>query len=211
MPIPRLNPREVRLLGVGASVAIEPVQRRPRKPSEVGQLFPRSTRVLGLDLAIVTTGFALIDGGKLHAAGSIKLGDSPRARETRPAFILRRSAELYRDIKGLVDEYEPAVIAYEYPDVARPHYSGGTKGREFLVARALGQAEVMLVLAVANMAPTLVSVPMTAAKRRLTGRPGATKGQIRDAVARIVGQGVVEQLTDDQSDAISIAYAVLED
>lgn len=210
MPSPRFNPRQMRILGTGESVSIEPRRPRPPRRAEIGQLFPRETRVLGLDLAAVTTGWALFDGGKFQAAGSITLAGSRNTRETRPAFLLRRASVLNTDVKGLVEEYRPAVIAYEYADQARPVWSGGSKGREFLVAMALGQIEMALVIACARLDVVLAPVPLSAAKIRLCRRANASKGQVRDEVAARIGRGIVEQVTDDQSDACSIALAVLE-
>lgn len=212
---PRFNPKQVHMLGLSGTVDIEPRPRRQKKVSEVGRLFPRSTRVLGLDLAAAVTGWALFDAGKFHSAGSITLPSTPRTRETRPMLLRRKFRMLFDDLKEILEELRPQIIAYEFPDQTRTFWSGGSKGREFVVARALGTAEGLLIAALTLLDipdERVIAVPMSAAKRRMVGRSGSTsKGQVRDAVARAIGRGLVEQMTDDQSDACSIALAVLED
>lgn len=216
MPRPRLNrDQAVRLLGAGAvadrDLFPEPKPRRARPVRQPGKLVPASTRVLGLDLASILTGWALVESRLVLATGTIKLPASPRVRETRPLWLLRQYRELLTDIRDLVEEYHPSVIAYEWSDrPRRMSWARGSKGQEYATSQALGRAEAFLLVATADLDVELIEVPVTAAKRLTTGSPDAAKGRVRLSLEGTLGHSL-EGVGVDESDGISIALAVYEE
>lgn len=204
----------VLLLGVGATVEAPP--RAPVRPTapkreETPQnICAAPGRVLGLDLAL-HTGWALLVGGRPSAHGTYELPDRPRRREGHAAFMLRRAREMERHIRLLLDMHRPDLVAYEYADVARPWYSGGTKGREYRAALALGRLEGALVLMWPRIGPgiPLAPVPMTVAKETAAGRVNATKDQVNyELRTRLLWD--LTGWSHDEVDAGAVALAALE-
>jgi Holliday junction resolvasome RuvABC endonuclease subunit len=216
MSSPRLSrDQAVRLLGAGAladrDLFPEAKPKRARPVRQPGKLVPPATRVLGLDLASVKTGWALVEARRVLATGTIKLPDSPRVRETRPGLLLRQYRELVEDVRGLITEYHPQVIAYEWSDrPRRMSWGRGEKGREYVVGQALGRVEAFLIVATADLDVELIPVPMTAAKRLATGSPDASKGRVRLSLEGALGHSLAGA-SADEADGISIALAVLEE
>lgn len=202
------------MLGTGVVVPAErPSAQRggPQPPRTAIGAAKHATRVLGLDLAMGTTGWCLLVGGEPQAHGSFDLPDYQRKGEGLAMFLRRRADELARQVALLVKTHRPEIVGYEYPDMARPHYSGGSKGREFTAVQGLSRAEGFLIARwdAIGAGARLVAVPMSEAKRLATGRPGATKDQV--AWALVTHQGWnLRGWTPDQVDAASVALAARE-
>lgn len=187
------------LLGVGAV------------PNATDERRGTPTRVLGLDLAMGTTGWCLLVGGQPEAHGSFDLPKSTRKGESTAAFLSRRAAELGQQVGLLVRCHRPEIVGYEYPDVPRPFWSGGSKGREFSAVQGLSRAEGFLIALWPHIGQgaRLVSVPMTAAKTLVTGRPGANKDQVAYYL-HVERRWNLKGWTPDEVDAAAVALVARE-
>lgn len=171
---------------------------------------PDATRVLGLDLAMQTTGWCLLVGERPAAHGTFTLPQR-RAAEPLSSWLQRRAAELAHQIDVLVYAHVPQLVGYEYPDSARPEWSGGSKGREFAAVQGLSRAEGMLVALwrVCGRGVPLVAVPASEMRRCVTGRTNANKDQVAYALATY-RQWDVRGWSEDEVDAGAIALACRE-
>lgn len=207
----RRQPDTVTMLGAGHTIRVETGRRVLPAPAMPADASIEATRILGLDLAMGTTGWCLLVGGRPEAHGSFDLPGRPHVREGLASFLRRRADELARQVGLLVRTHRPEIVGYEYPDLARPHYSGGSKGREFAAVQGLSRAEGFLIArwdAIGGDA-RLVAVPMSEAKRLVAGRPGATKDQVAWALVTY-RQWNLRGWTPDQVDAAAVALAARE-
>lgn len=215
MARPRLSPTQaVRMLGTGISVPVaerEPARRRTPPPAPRTATGMQPTRVLGLDLAIGTTGWCLLVSGQPAAHGSFKLPDRAK-QETLAHWLERRAADLKHHVTFLVANHRPEIVAYEYPDTWRRSWSGGTKGREFMAVQGLSRAEGMLVALWSSVGnpPRLMAVSTSDAKRTVTGRVDASKDQVAWALRTHRGWDL-RGWTADEVDAGAVALTAREE
>lgn len=205
--------RPTTMLGTGITLpAPEPAARRrpPLPPRVIVTSSGRPTRVLGLDLAARTTGYAMLVGGEPVDHGSFTLPDRAR-NESLAHWMERRASELARHVDLLVVRHRPELVGFEVIDETRPSWSGGSKGREMVVSQALGRAQGMLVAVWQRIGggARLVAVPITDAKRIAAGRVNASKDQVAYGL-RVYHGFDVQGWTDDETDAASIALAARE-
>jgi hypothetical protein len=213
MARPRLTEREFRALGTGITL---PAQPRPGRRSLQGRVLagiertPAPTRVLGLDLAIGTTGWCLLVAGQPVAHGSFTLPDRAK-NETLAHWLGRRAEHLARQVSVLLYDHQPELVGYEFPDSPRPEWSGGTKGREFHAVQGLSRAEGFLValwpVIGANL--RLVAVPASLVRRTAAGRVNANKGQVRYGLMTY-RQWDLSGWSDNEVDASAVALAARE-
>ena len=207
--------REVHLLGTGITIA-DPSPGRRRTPP-IGPprtavtTSTRPTRVLGLDLALGTTGWCMLVAGRPEAHGAFDLPAYQRKGESLAGLLGRRADELAHQVGVLVATHRPELVGYEFPDVPRPFWSGGNKGREFSAVQGLSRAEGFLVALWPQIGQgtRLVAVPMRLAKRTVTGRVGATKDQVSFALRTYRGFDL-RGWTEDEVDAAAVALAARE-
>lgn len=173
-------------------------------------VIPNATRVLGLDLAARTTGYAMLVGGEPVDHGAFTLPDRAR-NESLASWMERRSAELGRHIGLLIARHTPEVVGFEVIDETRPSWSGGSKGREMVVSQALGRAQGMLVAQwrLLGGGARLVAVPVTLAKRTATGQVNASKDQVAYGL-RVFRGFDLTGWDHDSIDALAIALAARE-
>jgi Holliday junction resolvasome RuvABC endonuclease subunit len=208
--------RRVILSGTGTSIAVDgpPCAQarsgRPKGAVSGSAAIPNATRVLGLDLAARTTGYAMLVGGEPVDHGSFTLPDRAR-NESLASWMERRSAELGRHVGLLIRRHAPEIVGFEVIDETRPSWSGGSKGREMVVSQALGRAQGMLVAQwrLIGGGARLAAVPITLAKRTATGRVNASKAQVAYGLRTFYGFDL-RGWNDDESDALSIALAARE-
>lgn len=205
------------LLGAGMTLADpEPSRQRtpPIRPPRIGArtavASSDATRVLGLDLAMQTTGWCMLIGGQPAAHGTFHLPDR-RKGESLASWLTRRSDELGRQVELLVALHCPEVVGFETPDTYRRAWSGGTKGREFEVSLALGRVQGFLVAQwrVIGQGAELSAVTTSDAKRVATGRVDASKDQVAYHL-RVTQRWDLTGWCSDEIDAAAIALAVWE-
>jgi Holliday junction resolvasome RuvABC endonuclease subunit len=184
-----------------------PPRRRPPAATPLPAV-PSAATVLGLDLALKTTGWAVVRERRLLAWGHFKLPDVGRVGEARVDLDRRRYAALMSELRRLSEAWGPSHLAFEYPERIGRDWWNSKRGP--LVPYYLGLARGLLIAAHADAMPSarLVAVPMGAAKRAMTRTPNASK----DLVRRALGvRGIdVTPMTEDESDAVSIALVVFE-
>jgi Holliday junction resolvasome RuvABC endonuclease subunit len=167
-------------------------------------------RVLALDLAIGTTGWAVLEPGPaLLAYGLFKLPVRRTTKESRTAWNARRFEAMHGHIVALRRNHQPTLTAYEYPDKPRSVWGGGSKGREFHAMAGLGLAEGFLTAFHATNHLDLRAVSTSEAKYIATGLRDAMKDRVRMDMARIF-EGV-ELMTEDEVDALAVGLAALHD
>lgn len=204
----------VTMLGTGTTVAAPqtlPRGRGAQKPPKTAVGTDRdATRILGLDLALNVTGWCMLAAGQPEAHGTFHL---PERGKNQPiaVWLNRRAVELGRQVGLLISMHRPEVVGYEFPDMARPTWSGGSKGREFSAVQGLSRAEGFLVALWPSIGrgARLVSVPMTEAKRAAAGRPGATKDQVAFGLRTYRGFDLTGW-GPDEVDALAVAVAARE-
>lgn len=144
--------------------------------------------ILGIDASLARTGWAVIDGTRLVAAGAIP---------TRPAHSrLRRLVTLRDGLRHVLRQYAPGAVAIEE---GFAHRSGTTTA-------ALAQVRAVAMLAawdVAGVEATLLRP--TTVKLAVTGSGAAGKKDVQAAVARILA--LEAALGEDESDAAAVALA----
>lgn len=217
---PRLTrDQAVRMLGTGqqATAAVDDIfgparAPRPRREADVPQAAPFSS-VLGLDLALGTTGWCLIrdspKGARPIAHGSFVLPGTARKDEGPAGLDERRFLALGEHVQQLYREHAPDYIAYEYPDkIGRGWWAD--QNRQPLTPYYLGIARGLLVAVLsAILAPDhVLPVPMGGAKRRVAGSPQASKERVRLCLESRHGWDV-RGWTLDQTDAGAVALATV--
>lgn len=163
--------------------------------------------VLGLDLALNITGWAVLDvePDKFLAGGLIQT-PSRRSKEELADWQGRRIGALADGILKLTQEYQPALLCYEYPDYVRSVWAGGTKGRESHAMYGLGFAAGALRAILLLQAPQVIlrAVSTSEAKKLFTGIKTATKAGVAE-FARLRYGEVVKDMPPDVTDAVAVA------
>lgn len=154
--------------------------------------------ILGIDPAIRTTGYAIIEGGELPGA-PVQIRDcgvianSPKLPHTE---CLRR---LYGGIEELISLWHPDHAVLEEPFV----------GRNAKTAIILGMARGGILSALANHAVPACAYNPSVAKRAVTGSGRAEKAQIAFLLAAEFGIEV-ERIPLDSTDAVALAMCHLQ-
>ena len=150
-------------------------------------------RVIGIDPALRTTGFGIIDwDGKrfsLVTAGTIST--DPRHQH------LTRLKRIYDCTRKLLDGYEPDVMVLE-KIFAHYHHPA--------TAYVLGQARGVICLACAGSGLPLVEYAATRVKKALTGKGLASKSQVQRMAASMLGLSSLPAKFD-VTDALALAIA----
>ena len=150
-------------------------------------------RVLGIDPALRTTGYGVVESDRtrtrLIEAGVV----APRPRDT----LERRLRELHAGITDVIAQTQPQSIVIEelYTTYRNP-------GTAILMAHARG----VLCLAAAQAGIVVHSMGHAHVKRALTGSGSARKGQVNAMVTQLLGLRCAPE-PEDVSDALALALA----
>jgi hypothetical protein len=160
--------------------------------------------VLGLDLALACSGWAMVsgDGERLLAAGQFRTPDR-RPGEADADWQVRRAASLAASLRALLATPIPgeppcSLLAWEVPSsLGGRRWYVTTWGRDARAQRALGVAEGYLAMWLALAAPGLrpLALPVHEA-RRLFGVEGGGKAAVARAVRLRFGVAVGEHAAD---------------
>ncbi len=148
-------------------------------------------RVVGIDPALRTTGYGVIDVN----AGHIQLIDAGVIRCAAARPLEQRLAEIFKEVAELLREYRPASLAIEE---LYSHYERPT------TAILMGHARGVIFLASAQANVPVHTYAATQVKKSLTGNGHAPKSQIQMAVRLQLGRREVLEPAD-VSDAVAIA------
>lgn len=149
---------------------------------------------LGIDPGTATTGYGLVKqiGDKLvHIAHGCILTtpkDTPQ----------ERLGQIYGELKKVIIEYRPNVVAVE-----RLYFGENSK-----TAMAVGQARGIVLLAAVELGIKIAEYTPLEVKLALTGYGKAEKRQIQQMVKFLLGLEVIPK-PDDAADAIAVAICHL--
>ena len=147
--------------------------------------------ILGIDPAIRTTGYGVIDAGTGGKFSVIDCGVIANSQKLPHSQCVRR---LHLGIGELVDTFHPDCAVLEEPFVGK---NAGT-------AIILGMARGAILAALSiNEIPAFAYAP-TVAKRAAVGRGSATKEQIAVMIAAELGIEI-DQIPLDSTDALALA------
>ena len=148
-------------------------------------------KVLGVDPGLVTTGYGVIRAigmtNKLLEAGVI------RTEQHDPLEL--RILRIYREIKQVIDEFEPEAVAVEE---LYTHYEHPA------TATLMGHARGVVFLAAAEQGCEVVSYSPTRIKKAITGSGRAGKMQVQRMVQALLGIAKTDQ-PDHVTDALAAA------
>jgi crossover junction endodeoxyribonuclease RuvC len=150
-------------------------------------------RILGVDPALTSTGYGVIDFRKnrlsILEAGII----TTHPRET----ISKRLGKIYQAVTKLISDTKPDVMVLEK---LYAHYRHPT------TAYLLGQARGVICLACARENIALVEYAATRVKKAIVGYGLASKYQVQRMVANILNLNRLPKYTD-VTDALALAIA----
>ncbi len=152
-------------------------------------------RILGIDPALRTTGYGVIESvrsrTRLIEAGIV----APRTGET----LERRLCELHAGISDVIAQTQPESIVIEelYANYRNP-------GTALLMAHARG----VLCLAAAQAGIAVYTLGHARVKRALVGSGSARKAQVNAMVTHLLGLRTAPK-PEDVSDALALALAFL--
>jgi crossover junction endodeoxyribonuclease RuvC len=147
--------------------------------------------VLGIDPGLTTTGYAVVRNGEIAALGVI------RTSKEDPVPV--RLAEIRKDLAGLINEFNPSVMAIEQVFVNRNLQTATS------VVRASGAA----MIAAADAGIPVVEYSPSAVKSAVAGYGRAPKEQVQKMVAARMGLSESPS-PPDAADAVAIALCHLQ-
>jgi len=151
-------------------------------------------RVLGIDPGIAITGYGVVE----------EMGGGPRTLafgviRTPPGQSLPvRLQSIYRAVKALAMEWEPASAAVE-----ELFFSSNVR-----TAMSVGQARGVALLALADAGVAVAEYTPLAVKQAVTGYGNADKAQMQEMVRLLLGLAEVPR-PDDAADALAVAICHL--
>jgi crossover junction endodeoxyribonuclease RuvC len=150
--------------------------------------------VLGVDPGVSRCGYAVLEaqprGGRAVALGVLT---------TRPSDPLpSRLAELQRELRALLDEFEPAVLAVE-----RILFQQNVR-----TAISVGQASGVAMAEAASLGCEVAQYSPNQVKEAVTGDGSATKEQMQDMVQTLLGLAERPRPAD-AADAAAVALCHL--
>jgi len=148
-----------------------------------------AARILGVDPGSRVTGYGIIDPGSRGSATALANG----AIRLTGATLSQRLGLLYRELDGLIQAFEPTVMAVEDVFVHRNPGSALKLGQARGVALCLGALHGLVV---AEYSPRRV-------KQTLVGSGGADKPQMQYMTMALLG--LPQTLSCDAADALAVA------
>ena len=146
--------------------------------------------VIGVDPGLTTTGFGVVRAG----AGSPDVRAAGVIRTEAGLPTATRLDVLYQDIRELIEEVRPEVMAIERVFV----------NRNRLTATQVGQASGVIMLAASRAGLEVFEYSPSAVKAIVTGDGRASKKQVQQMVARRLGLRQAPAPAD-AADALAIA------
>lgn len=169
-------------------------------------------KVLGVDAGAVRAGYAVIEpegeGYKYHGSGIISTKREPE--EPFQEYRLRLIKVWVSEAEYVLDAFHPELVITEtVPAVSATNFS--IAGQSYLA-----HAQITTVHAVAYLREIEVEqISATTVKKRLTGKGGASKVQVRNAVLSLMPElgykreEWIKMKVHDESDALGIALSKL--
>ena len=147
-------------------------------------------RILGIDTALRTTGYGIIDSDG-HEFAAVDCGVIKTSKKQPLSECLRRLAGGMRE---LVQKYAPDIAAIE----------GAFYFRNVRTAMVLGSARGAVIATLAELSIPLYEYAPRKVKQAVCGYGNASKEQVALLVSQILNIGV-DQVPDDATDALALA------
>jgi len=154
-------------------------------------------RILGIDPALITTGYGLIEA---RGSDDISLVEAGVIKTDPRDGISRRLADIYENLSGVIDEYSPDVLVLEK---IYSHY------KHPMTAILMGHARGVVCLLCGLRGVPLVNYPATRIKKSITGNGRARKAQVQKMVKMRLNLGKLPEPVDI-SDALAMALSYIE-
>jgi crossover junction endodeoxyribonuclease RuvC len=150
-----------------------------------------STRIVGVDPGLNTTGYAVVE----KRSGRLALVEAGVIRGTSGADLPSRVAEIHGGVTDVIAAFKPSALALEelYSHYERPR-----------TAILMGHARGVICLAAMQAGILLRSYASTQVKRLLTGNGRAPKSQVQLAICREFSLAAPPE-PPDVADAMAIA------
>lgn len=149
-------------------------------------------RIIGVDPGTRILGYCVIDqendAPQCLTWGTIQGGPSKE--------VATRLGILYSDLKNIIEQWKPSILAIEEPFVAPAR---GAKS-----AVTVGQAQAIALLLAVQYGLTIYRYAPTTVKSTVANYGAGSKQQVQHSVRVLLGLGQ-EQIPEDASDAIAIA------
>lgn len=152
-------------------------------------------RVLGIDPGLQRTGYGCVLCPAGDPLGAPEMVEAGHFRLRDADSVASRLVELERDLVDLIERLRPECVCIEslFAHAFHPR-----------TAIIMGHARGVILLAVARLGIEVVEVPPAQVKKALTGNGRATKAQVQQAVAALLGLATPPEPVD-VSDALAIA------
>ncbi|HTX58985.1 MAG TPA: crossover junction endodeoxyribonuclease RuvC [Verrucomicrobiae bacterium] len=156
---------------------------------------PDALRVLGIDPALRTTGYGVVEQSRT----AVRLIEAGIVAPRSDAPLEERLRELHAGIGAVIEQTRPQLVVIEelYTTYKNPS-----------TAVLMGHARGVLCLASAQAGIAVATLAHARVKRALTGSGGARKEQVAAMVARLLGLHAAPR-PYDVSDALALALAYL--
>ena len=148
-------------------------------------------RVLGLDPGTRIAGYGILDIAPGRPPSLVTCGAFRLTAESIPD----RLSVLYRDLRKLIGEYEPSVLAVETV----------FHGKSFQSVLKVGEARGVVLLSGSLHGLEIHEFSPTMVKKVATGNGNAAKIQVQRMIARLLGLAKAPQPAD-VTDALAIAF-----
>jgi crossover junction endodeoxyribonuclease RuvC len=145
-------------------------------------------KIMGIDVGLEKTGYAIITDGELTLTGVIKT--------TRTLSLSERLFQLYERMRKLITKEKPQVAVYE-----SIFYKQNPKS-----LANLAQARGVLLLAAQEEKVKIEEFTPTEIKKTITGTGRASKYQIHGMVERLVGKKIQNQPHIGDAVACGLCY-----
>lgn len=142
-------------------------------------------KIIGVDIASIITGWSYLDETKL-LTGIIAT--------SKEDTLEKRLLSLYDNFKDIIEKYAPDLIAVE-----NQYFK-----KNVSTLKILSQARGIIMLVAAQYNIKLRVIEPTTAKLAITGSGKASKKDVRKSVCE---KYKIEDITEDEADAVAIAYA----
>jgi len=150
-------------------------------------------RIIGIDPGYAIVGYGVVE----YVSGKFKTSDYGAIRTDAKTGFDRRLEEIHLDLSQILDEYKPQFMALE-----KIFFTTNQK-----TAIDVAQARGVIILTARTRGIEIVEYTPLQVKSAVTGYGKATKKQIQEMTARILGLGAIPK-PDDAADALAVAICL---
>jgi len=153
-------------------------------------------RVLGVDPGTLVMGYGILEADE----GVTSLVHYGAIETVERSPIGERLSFLYRELSGVIEKYEPDIIAIEQPFVAK----------NVKAAMAVGRAQAIAILAAGSRGLPVFEYTPAQVKQRVTNYGASSKEQIQEMVRLSLNLAEIPQ-PNDAADALAVALCHIQE